>query len=285
MFPETSGSDYTTATIDLSGGACALAGAGAGGRPLLLVHGFSGAKEDFTPWLGRLSDAGWHAVAYDNFGHGASAAPVGVDDYSLIGYRDQLFEVMAHLGWESCVVLGHSMGGMIAEEALALSPERFGAVILMDTSHGPMAMPEGYAAFVEAMIASGGVKGLLEAGNAIGAFEGAPSSRAVYARDPGYREFNEHKFLATAAPVFLTMMRQLSDKPDRLDTLRSLQIPVLVVVGEEDVAFLPESREMAAAIPGAELAVIPNAAHCPQFEAPDAWWDAVSGFLAGVENR
>ena len=50
-----------------------IAEAGAGGQPLLLLHGFTGAKEDFTDWLDPLADRGWHAVAPD---HGATARAV-----------------------------------------------------------------------------------------------------------------------------------------------------------------------------------------------------------------
>ncbi|MGO8958485.1 MAG: alpha/beta fold hydrolase [Streptosporangiaceae bacterium] len=49
--------------VDLGDVQLSIAEAGPGRRPLLLVHGFTGAKEDCTPWLDRLADAGWHAVA------------------------------------------------------------------------------------------------------------------------------------------------------------------------------------------------------------------------------
>ena len=49
----------------------AIAEAGDGGRPLLLLHGFTGAKEDFTEWLDPLAALGWHGVAPDHRGHGA----------------------------------------------------------------------------------------------------------------------------------------------------------------------------------------------------------------------
>ena len=68
---------------------------------------------------------------------------------------------------------------------------------------------------------------------------------------------------------------------DRLAQLATLTVPTLVVVGEQDTPFLEASQAMAEAIPGAELVVLPDAGHSPQFEAPEAWWDVVSGFLDG----
>ena len=64
-------------TIDLIGHggpvSLAVAEAGAGGRSLLLLHGFTGAKEDFTEWLDPLAELGWHVVAPDQRGHGESS--------------------------------------------------------------------------------------------------------------------------------------------------------------------------------------------------------------------
>jgi pimeloyl-ACP methyl ester carboxylesterase len=67
---------------------------------------------------------------------------------------------------------------------------------------------------------------------------------------------------------------------DRLDSLRTLTMPALVITGEQDRPIVKPSRAMAEAIPGAELAVIADAGHSPQFENPDAWWSALSTFLA-----
>jgi pimeloyl-ACP methyl ester carboxylesterase len=74
------------------------------------------------------------------------------------------------------------------------------------------------------------------------------------------------------------------DASDRLDALRALSVPTLVIVGEQDVALLSQSRNLAEAIPGAELAVIPDAGHSPQFENTDAWWKALSDFLGSLTN-
>src|SRR5690349_20456829 len=114
--------------------------AGAGGRPFLLVHGFTGAKEDFTEWLDRLADLGWHAVANDNRGHGASAKPEGEAGYSFELLADDVLGLADAL-WGSdtpFVLLGHSMGGMAAQFVALRAPQRVAALVLMDTLHGPL---------------------------------------------------------------------------------------------------------------------------------------------------
>src|SRR3954453_1292326 len=84
-----------------------IAAAGEGGRPLLLVHGFTGAKEDFTDFLDDLAGAGWHAAAPDLRGHGASWHAQSEDDYDLEHYADDLWALVEALGWERFVLLGH----------------------------------------------------------------------------------------------------------------------------------------------------------------------------------
>ena len=70
--------------------------------------------------------------------------------------------------------------------------------------------------------------------------------------------------------------------PDVLAELATIDLPTLVLVGEEDAPFRKPSARMAEAIPGAELAVIPDVGHSPQFEATDLWWKALTDFLARV---
>jgi pimeloyl-ACP methyl ester carboxylesterase len=58
----------------------------------------------------------------------------------------------------------------------------------------------------------------------------------------------------------------------------------LVIVGEQDKSFVGVSGDMAATIPGAELVVVRDAGHSPQLENPMQWFEAVDGFLLGVER-
>jgi pimeloyl-ACP methyl ester carboxylesterase len=85
--------------------------------------------------------------------------------------------------------------------------------------------------------------------------------------------------------MYCAMLSAITDATsglDRLPDLAGIAAPTLVIVGDEDGPFLKPSRRMADAIPGAELAVIPDAGHSPQFENPDAWWQALSAFLRRV---
>lgn len=263
----------------------AIAEAGEGGRPLLLVHGFTGAKEDFTEWIDRLAELGWHAVTMDQRGHGSSSQPEEEHAYSFEAYATDLLGLLDALGWATAVVLGHSMGGMVVQAAALRSPDRFDALVLMDTSHRALRAD---AAIIELGVAIARAEGMAAVMAAQDAMDGAgtlgtgPGQRVLATR-AGYREFGARKMLASSPAMYVAMLQLITDATsglDRLPDLASLTVPTLVIVGDEDAPFLKPSQRMAETIPGAELAVIPDAGHSPQFENPDAWWAALSGFLA-----
>lgn len=259
---------------------------GAGGRPLLLVHGFTGAKEDFADHLDDLGRLGWHAVAPDLRGHGRSDQPGGLDSYSLKTFAGDVLALADELGWDRFVLLGHSMGGMVAQVAAleAGGAARLDGLILMDTSHGPIGgIDTEMLELGKTVVAQGGMALLVEAQRGqSGALE-TPANQRVTAERPGYAEFGEAKTLAASADMWLGMIDEVvHSQADRLDDLASslAGVPLLVIVGEQDAPFVPHAERMAAAVAGARLAVIPDAGHSPQFENPDAWFGALTGFLA-----
>src|SRR3954447_7750506 len=151
-------------TVDLD-----IASAGEGGRPLLLVHGFTGAKEDFTDWLPDLAARGWHAVAPDLRGHGGSSQPDREADYSLAQFADDMVGLVDALGWDRFVLLGHSMGGMIAQQlALSTAGARLDGLVLMDTSPStPEGLDPEMVETARAIVAEGGLAQLIEIQNAM----------------------------------------------------------------------------------------------------------------------
>ena len=264
-----------------------IAEAGAGQSPLLLVHGFTGAKEDFTPWLDRLAASGWHAVAPDLRGHGASSKPAQETDYSFEIMADDMLSLADAFGWEHFVVLGHSMGGMVAQFMACEAPARLDGLILMDTAHGPLRNldPELVDAAV-AIVRSQGMDALASIlADRQGPLETAAHRRLID-KQAGYAEFCDRKFRATSPALYAAMAPAFVAAADRLDRLRTLpeSLPVLVIAGELDEPFLGPSKRMAAGVGQAVLEIIPDAGHCPQFENSHAWWQALSSFLATVTS-
>ncbi len=255
--------------------------AGQGGRPLLLVHGFTGAKEDFADWIDAFADDGWWVVAPDLRGHGASGQPAGESSYSLASFTADIVALVDQLGWDRFALLGHSMGGMIAQELVLDLPHRVERLILMDTSHGP---PDGFDPEVVAVgmqvLREQGLPALIALIDQIQAGQRSPIEERMRATRPGYVEWSEGKVLACSPEMYAAMASELMSRPDRLAELAGLPVPTRVVVGESDADFIGASRRMAEAIPGADLVVVPDAAHSPQVENPAGWWEAVAPFLA-----
>jgi 3-oxoadipate enol-lactonase len=111
-----------------------------------------------------------------------------------------------------------------------------------------------------------------------------PAHRRLLAERSGYAAFEEQKFRATSPHLYAAMTAQFLRGPDRLGALGALpaSLTTLVMVGDEDVPFLDASERLVATIPGAALAVIPDAGHSPQFESPEKWWAALTAFLDAV---
>jgi pimeloyl-ACP methyl ester carboxylesterase len=261
----------------------AEAGGGTGERRLMLVHGFTGAKEDLTPWLDQIADAGWQVVAPDLRGHGASSKPAQESAYSFEIMADDCLRLADALSWDRFVLLGHSMGGMIAQFMALAAPDRITGLILMDTAHGPLAALD--PDLVQAAVTVVRQEGMDTLAAIMAENEGplaTPAARRLLDERPGYREFEDGKFRATSPCLYAAMAPLFTTTPDRLERLRKLpaSLPVLVIVGEQDKPFIGPSQAMAAAIGSGTLAVITDAGHCPQFENTDEWWQALSGFLA-----
>ena len=225
-----------------------VAEAGEGGRPLLLLHGFSG-KVDFTPWLDDLPTAastpspltiGATAKRQARRRGGVLARPVRVDTLALADA----------LGFDrSSTWSGHSMGGMVAQHVVLSAPDRVESLVLMDTGHGTVEMDAELAAWGLGTGAVGGIDALADV---LVAIEG-PLHTEAYQRlidaHPDHAAFSERKLRASrprCTPPWATA--PLSDH-DRLKSVSSFSMPTLVVVGDEDAPFLGPSARLAATIP------------------------------------
>jgi len=271
----------TTAVRSVGSIELATLEAGQGGRPLLLSHGFTGAKEDFADCIDALADGGWWVVAPDLRGHGFSSQPDEEGAYSIAIYADDLLGLVDGLGWDRFSLLGHSMGGMIAQVMALQAGDRIQRLVLMNTHHGPIqAVDADTIAIAVDVLRSQGLPALLELISLLPAAERSPSDMRARAERPGYAEFSDAKVHRCAPAMYAAMAQELIGLEDRLEALASLARPTLIVVGDEDKLMLGASHRMAEAIPCAQLAVIADAAHSPQFENPQGWWDAIAPFLS-----
>jgi len=257
----------------------AVAEAGTGGRPLLLLHGFTGAKEDFTPWLDALAARGFHAVAPDQRGHGDSDKPEDEAAYSLDQFAADALALADALGWPRFHLVGHSMGGMIAQHLVLMADDRVESLVLMDTGHGTVDMDPELATWGLGLVRAEGMDALADV---LVAIEG-PLHTDAYQRlidaHPEHAAYGERKLRASSGAMYAAMGTHLISDHDRLEQVASFAMPTLVVVGEEDAPFIGPSERLAATILTARLEVVPGAGHSPQFENPEDWEKSLFRFL------
>jgi pimeloyl-ACP methyl ester carboxylesterase len=259
-----------------------LVGERAGEGPgLLLVHGFGGAKEDFADHVDALART-HDVVVFDHRGHGESDQPDRVEAYSLERMRADVLAVADACGFERFRLLGHSMGGMIVRRIPLTAPERVDALVLMDTCHGPLADFEpSLLEFAADAALTHGKDTLKELLDAAAVLE-TPAYHRTLAERPGYQEFQDAKWAALSHVMWAAMARAIAYQSDDLHALGGVTCPTLVVVGEQDAPFRSQCDSLAGAIPGAQLVVVPDAGHSPQFENPSVWLAAIEAFLASV---
>jgi pimeloyl-ACP methyl ester carboxylesterase len=255
-----------------------VAGEGPG---LVLVHGLGGAKEDFADHVPTLA-RDHTVVMFDHRGHGASDNPTDPAAYSLDRMRADTLAVADAAGLEHFRLLGHSMGGMVARGIAITETSRVDALVMMDTSAGPIPGFDPSLMDIACDVALNEgkqpLKDLLDMASALE----TPAYKRVLAARPGYPEFEARKWADLSEIMWGTIARELAYQPDDLPAMTSLTCPVLIIVGEQDEPFVVASGLMVEAIPGAELVTISNAGHSPQFENPGAWIAALTGFLSAL---
>ena len=244
----------------------------AGDGPLLVfLHGIGGNRSNWAEQVAFFS-ARFTAVAWDARGYGGSGGMVG----DFHDFADDLARLIRHFGGPAHLV-GLSMGGRIALDAWARTPELVASLTLADTSAGSAATasPERVAAFLAVRR-----KPLVEDGRTpadiapdiVAAIAGPNITAAQHARlIASHAALRTDAYLAT-----LDVVTRFTAFPD----FAAVGVPVEVIVGSEDRVATPAyAAAMAAQFPDARLTVIPGAGHVSNIEAPDAFNAALDAFL------
>ena len=262
--------------------------AGDGSRAFVLVHGFTGSRDDFREHIGPLAELG-RTVALDNRGHGGTTNSGRPEDYTTDGMAEDLGAVLDALGLDRIDLLGHSLGGMIALRFVLAHPDRVRSLILMDSSGQAMTklMPMRLRDSLAALILAEGVGALGPRMRAASGSGMRPPSAKLAEERMGSDVFwsrIQAKLDAMDRIAWDALSRVLAGHPSMLDRLGEIRCPTLVIVGAEDTALLDAAGDLARGIPGARLEVLPDAAHSPQLENPTAWLAAVRSHLERVRS-
>jgi len=257
--------------------------AGSGDRPFVLVHGFTGSRDDWADVLPALAELG-PTVTLDQRGHGGSTNSGTPGAYSLEQLVRDLARFLDATGIERCDLLGHSMGGMVCLRLVLEHPERVASLVLMDTAPGPIAHQAPRIEIGGKIAREQGMAALFAAMRAQASTDPnrpLAARRAEEAMGPArYWERIRAKIEAMDPEAFATLGPLLVDHEGVEDRLGEIRCPTTVLVGAEDTAFLAPSRALEAGIAGARRVEIPGAAHSPQIENTGPWLAAIRDHLA-----
>ena len=244
------------------------------GIPLLMVHGYPFDHTLWQPQMGVLSDIA-QVIAPDLRGFGKSDAPEGV--CTMAAYADDLAALLDTLKIERAVVCGLSMGGYIALAVWKKYASRVRGLILVDTRAGAdsPAARQGRLDMVE-QVKQHGSKPAADAMLPRLLTEATRQSR------PDLVELARAMMLRQSPGGIIGAQLGMSERPDSTPILPTINVPTLAVFGDQDVITPAETegRSLAAAIPGAELVIIPNAGHLANLEQPKVFNAAIRKFWA-----
>ena len=271
------GSKALNGIAEVNGARIAYDVAGSGPAVLLLHAGIG----DRRMWDAQVPAFAEHftVIRFDARGFGETRKP----DMPFAPYADAI-GLLDHLGISRAHVVGVSMGSQTAIEAAIAAPERVSALVAVAARTGTP---------VSAALRAGWerVDEIFEAGDIAGAVEyelrmwvDGPE-RGPDTVDPAVRE----RVREMNAALF-ARDDEAGDEvpldPPAAERLAEISAPTLIVYGDKDVMDVRQAAEpLAAAIPGAQLAVIPDAAHLPQMERPEVFNEIVLGFLLGLGSQ
>lgn len=255
------------------------------GELVLLVHGIAGSAHTWSPLLAEMARRRdtRRFIAPDLLGHGSSSAPWA--DYSLGGYATGLRDLLVSLGYTRATVVGHSLGGGVAQQFAFQFPQHTSRLVLIDSGGlGREVSPALRAAtlpgaeWVLPLLAESHLvrmaSRLAHALPGVASPSANESGRALASlADPTHRR----AFVHTARSV-IDGGGQRVRATDRLDLAADL--PLLVAWGTGDTLIpLEHGYRAHELVPGSELALFEGAGHFPHCDQPRAFADRLLRFL------
>ena len=241
------------------------------GDTVVLAHAIGMDHRMWSDLAPRLATA-HRVVALDLRGHGRS--PVPARPYALEDMADDVVALLDRLGVERAHWVGLSMGGMIGMAFMIDHPARVARVVLANTtsSYGP----EGRAMWQARAkaVSEGGLAAIKDMVMGRYFSDDFRERHADVVRRTGER------FLETPAEGYLGCCDAIADL-DFTNEIAHVHARTLVIAGERDAGTPPAmSRTIADRIPGAQFAIIPEAAHLSAVEKPAEFSRLVQGFLS-----
>jgi pimeloyl-ACP methyl ester carboxylesterase len=258
----------TTATSDVFELVSEVHGAG---QPVLFISGTNDTRDGWDANVPAFD--GFQCITFDN--RDAGDSPRATTPYTVADMARDASAVLDHLGVHSAHVIGHSMGGTIAQELALLAPERIRSLVLVNTfawmDPYTTALTENWKRLRQQLSAEDFARA------AIFSWCGATTIETL-----GMDALIEFVAPVVAAQEPEAFARQLDAtfSRDRRAMIGAITAPTLVVHGAEDTTVrLARAHELAAGIPGARLELFERSGHGTLFEQPEEFNATVLQFL------
>lgn len=243
------------------------------GPTVLMLHGVGGGHLSFAPQVETLASSGYRAVAWDMPGYGHSAP---IEPYTFKGLAESCILLIESLRCDQVVLVGHSMGGMVAQEVVARRPALVSRLVLCGTSPA-FGKPDGQ--WQSEFLAQR--TGRLDAGQTMSQLAETlvPQMIGPGSLPEGVR-LAQH-CMAQVHPSTYRRALQAMLTFDRRANLAQIHVPTLLVAGEHDRNAPPAlMKKMARAIAGSTYFEMAGIGHWQNLEAPDEFDSALLNFLA-----
>lgn len=255
------------------------------GTPIVFVHEFGGDGRSWEPQMRHFTRR-YRCISYCARGYPPSDVPDDVERYSQAIATDDIADVLDGLGIDRAHVVGLSMGGFATLHFGLRYASRARSLVVAGAGYGAEKALESHFRDVSLEVA--------RKFETIGAVEFAKiystaASRIVFQlKDPrGWEEFarqlSEHSAIGSAR----TMQGVQARRPSIYDfeaELKAMQVPTLIVVGDEDDHCLQPGIFLKKTIPASGLLVLPKTGHTLNIDEPALFNQFVSDFLATVEQ-
>jgi 2-succinyl-6-hydroxy-2,4-cyclohexadiene-1-carboxylate synthase len=252
---------------------------------LVLLHGFTGSAAGWGSHLDTFAACGLRVIALDMLGHGESDAPEDPARYSMEHCQCDILAALKVLGVQQgeAILLGYSMGGRIA---LYIAFSRFFRALILESASAGLAdanereqrrmRDEALADSIERE----GIAAFVEYWERLPVFASQTRlSQEVRDRLRTQRLHNHARGLAQSLRGVGTGVQ-----PALHAQLPELHIPVLLIAGELDTKFCAIAREMAQALPQAQIRIVPNAGHTVHLEQPEVFDTIVKDFCLSLPD-
>ncbi|MCR9093606.1 MAG: alpha/beta hydrolase [bacterium] len=257
--------------------------AGDGEPALVILHGFTGHRDDFIGILPTLGERR-RVLAPDLRGHGDSETGPGALGWSFEQLVNDLLAFLDAMGLERIDLLGHSVGGFVALRTALRAPERIRSLVLMCTApETPSAMdPTGWQAAV-AISAERGMDGLIPLAERAMRNDPFPGL-AAWGDVERYYAHHRRRHASMTPESYREVGATFFESESLVAQLREVEMPALVLVGAQDHEWLPGADLFEQHLPAARRITIDGAEHHPHQENRAAFLEALETHLSGLEQ-